>query len=765
MKYTASAHARQPPSYRSLIRAACALLVAATLLAESVQVTPAKSAARDSSRNFRITTLSAQPHLISGGDVLVRIDVPERAKLADVRVVLDGRDVANDFVRDDAAHSLTGLITGLEVGSNSLAALSGDSRDGSAAARMTLTNYPITGPVISGPHQAPFICTTGQFKLYSGMSGIVPPDDTTFGSSTDSDCSATTKITYIYMPTDGTAFKPLPNTASLPADVAKTTTLAGATVNFIVRVETSTIDRGIYQSTILHDPTNDPPPSWRTPPPGWNRRLIAVEGAGCPGGWYHQGTVGASIILAGVAEFSLFSAARLGEGYALFGNTLQNASQSCNAVLSGEAAMMSKEHFIKTFGVPQLTVSAGASGGSYGSSQLADALPGLFDGVLIAATFPDPLGIAFSGADGHLLSHYFDKHPTALTTDQQVAVSGYKSMKAFMDAANQAGRIDPVPQRMDVEGYKSATWNPVVPESLRYDPVNSPHGARPTLFDDARNIYGVDPATGFARRPFDNVGVQYGLQALNSGVITVQQFLDLNERVGGYDNDFNYVPNRVAGDLHAIRRAYTSGLQLSSAAGLTSIPIFDITALMGEDGGYHYQWFHFAQRERLIEAAGDAKNHVMWRGNPVPFGKAWSTFMEWVTAARADTTPGTVRDKTLRHKPASAVDGCWSGPNDFIAERQTFDRSPSTKCNELFPSYASPRYIAGGPLAADIIKCQLKAVARKDYPITFRDDEWKRLTAIFPQGVCDWSKLGVEQRPVKPWSSFGPSPVNLISAD
>ena len=42
-----------------------------------------------------------------------------------------------------------------------------------------------------------------------------------------------------------------------------------------------------------------------------------------------------------------------------------------------EAAMMSKEHFIETYGEPHFTLSAGASGGSYGSFQLADALPGV----------------------------------------------------------------------------------------------------------------------------------------------------------------------------------------------------------------------------------------------------------------------------------------------------------------------------------------------------------------------------------------------------
>ena len=35
---------------------------------------------------------------------------------------------------------------------------------------------------------------------------------------------------------------------------------------------------------------------------------------------------------------------------------------------------------------------------------------------------------------------------------------------------------------------------------------------------------------GWARNPWDNVGVQYGLQALRAGRITPQEFLDLNAR-------------------------------------------------------------------------------------------------------------------------------------------------------------------------------------------------------------------------------------------
>jgi hypothetical protein len=550
---------------------------------------------------------------------------------------------------------------------------------------------------------------------------------------------------------------------SLPADVAATTTTIGQTVPFVVRVETATIDRGIYQSTVLFDPTSDPPPSWRTPPPGWNRRLIAVQGAGCTGGWYFQGVTGGSAIRPGAADASLYSLARLGEGYALYGNTLQNASQNCNSVLEGEAAMMGKEHFIKSFGVPLFTVSVGCSGGSYGSAQPADALPGLYDGVLIACTFPDPLAIATSGLDAHLLAHYFiGAAPGAFSEAQQVAVSGYKGLKAFADAANQAARTDPVPGRADSPGYKSAVWNDVVPAQLRYDPKTNPQGARPTIYDHARNIYGIDPATGFGRRTFDNVGVQYGLAALNAGAITPRQFLDLNAAIGGYDHDANFVPARTVGDAGALKRAYQSGLQLGGGGGLASIPVFDISGIYNDDGGYHYQWFHFALRARMASANGETGNHVMWRGNPVSGDTAWGAFVAWMEAIRADKAAGSPREKAIRDRPAAMVDGCWRTPADFTAEPQTFSRAANSACNALYPSFGNPRLIAGGPLAADALKCQLKPVDARDYAVALTPAEAARLRRTFPAGVCDWSKRGVGQTPVVPWASFGPAPENLV---
>jgi hypothetical protein len=168
---------------------------------------------------------------------------------------------------------------------------------------------------------------------------------------------------------------------------------------------------------------------------------------------------------------------RLGEGYALFVNSLNHPTNSCNAVVAAEAAMMGKEHFVEEFGVPSYTMSTGGSGGAYTSLQISDAYPGIFDGVTVSATFPDALSIALAGLDAHLLTHYFGTPAAATLTDaQKLAITGYQSIKAFVDAANQSQRTDPVPNRADVEGYQSARWNAVVPQDLRYDPVKNPEG-------------------------------------------------------------------------------------------------------------------------------------------------------------------------------------------------------------------------------------------------------------------------------------------------
>src|SRR5204863_8960321 len=122
--------------------------------------------------------------------------------------------------------------------------------------------------------------------------------------------------------------------------------------------------------------------------------------------------------------------------------------------------------------------------------QLAASFPGLIGGVVIATTLPGALSIAVAGLDARLLMHYFAvTNPAGLSEAQQVAVGGYHGMKAMIDAANQAQRTDPVAGRKEIEGYDSARWHPSVPAALHYHPTSNREGARPTVFDIARNVY------------------------------------------------------------------------------------------------------------------------------------------------------------------------------------------------------------------------------------------------------------------------------------
>jgi len=722
-----------------------------------------------------VSVISSLPNRVSGGSALVDIAMPANATASDALVVTaNGQDVTSAFKASATTGHLLGLVTGLTTGDNALATKVGNS----TATTMTLTNYPIAGPISSGPYVTPFICQTGTLALPDGTKLIATPNDP--------NCSAQTNVQYQYR-TTANVYKTLTDTTTIPADVKMITNAAGASVPYIVRVETMTIDRGIAQITILFDPTKDVAPTPATPPKNWNKRLVYGHGTGCMAGWYIQG---------GVWGYNPMNDTWLSRGYAVANNTLNHPTNSCNQVIAAEAAAMTKEYFIKRFGAPVFTISTGTSGGSIASVQLGDMYPGLFDGALVDASFPDVITIAQSATDAHLLSNYFaSTSPSAasFTSQQKALVSGYAAEITMVAAGNQMGRTDPVPFRTaptfpGVGNYASAVWNAVVPVSLRYDPNASPPnfaGGRPTIYDIGVNVYGkgvnsLDPSgkTTIGLRTYDNIGVQYGLSALNAGAITATQFLDINASVGGFDTDANPVPGRSVGNDGAILRANQGGLLLSASAGLASMPILDVTNIYAEDtSNYHLQWEHFAVRERLIQSNGNADNYVMWRGGPgtaptaanpaAPIAalspNAIAAFEKWMEAIVADKSADPQRTKVIRNKPAELVDGCFdkSTPPQFIAEKQTLGTS-GTQCNILWPSYRFPRMEAGGPLASNNLKCQLKPADLADYKLSFSAADLSRLRTIFPTGVCDFSKPGVNLTKVVPWASFGPSKVNLV---
>ena len=115
--------------------------------------------------SLELRTLSTRPETVSGGEVLVHITVPRGVSLERVAVAVNGRDVRAAFRPGSQAQTLVGPVDRLNVGPNRLEA----SAPGQRRADLTLVNHPMTGPVIAGPHQTPFICETEAFGLGAAL--------------------------------------------------------------------------------------------------------------------------------------------------------------------------------------------------------------------------------------------------------------------------------------------------------------------------------------------------------------------------------------------------------------------------------------------------------------------------------------------------------------------------------------------------------------------------------------------------------------------
>jgi hypothetical protein len=244
---------------RWFARIASVVLSGVAIVSAFVARTPVGAA--DTSLQLRV--LSNRPAMLSGGDALIRIDVPSGVVMRDVRITLNGADVTSALRADEPARALTGLFKGMTNGVNTLTATTAGAK--ANPARLTLVNHPSVGPVFSGPHEQPFFCQTESFKLQAGG---------TLGPAIDSNCSVATRVDYVYRSSAGGDLKPLPDPKTPPPDVAMTTTSLGQTVPYIVRIETGTINRAIYQIAMLHNPAVEPAPDFMTHPAGWNRRLM-----------------------------------------------------------------------------------------------------------------------------------------------------------------------------------------------------------------------------------------------------------------------------------------------------------------------------------------------------------------------------------------------------------------------------------------------------------------------------------------------------------
>jgi hypothetical protein len=727
------------------------LVVVVAVFACLVSVVGASASPPGRHDGLRLDVVSGPAKYVSGGAARVRVDVPRRVPVDSVRVAVNGHDVTGNLAPD--GHALEGVVRDLPEGASTLTATARHDRTS-----LRLVNHPITGPMFSGPKQPDFFCSTPEHLAGFDLTGPF----------LDANCSLPTRVDYYYRSTDG-SWKPYDSAAPRPADMSTTPT----GVDFVIRWERGTINRFIYSIAVL-----DPDLTGPAALPAWNGRLIYYFGGGVGVGHY-QGSNNQS------ESRYVYG---LSQGYAIAWSTGTKASTHYNLVLGGETAMMVKSRFVVEYGEPVYTVGLGGSGGAIQQYVYGQNHKGLLDGAIPQYSYPDMVTQTIHIGDCELLERWMDEKVLSDPTSKwrvwtnRTLLEGLASSDTVENTYQQLTPWMPAPGSTEcVEGWRGLSplaMNPKYGTAPGITPEQQA-AVEWTHWNDVVNVYGRDPETGFARSTWDNVGVQYGLEALRSGDITPEEFLDLNASVGGWKPaqdmvqegcpfitqlcpsdvdlwsqrnmttpDANGVRPRTSGSVEAMRAAYRSGLVFD---GKIDIPVIDWRHYLDAELDMHNARQSFASRQRMIDGRGNAANQVIWFTDARPargFDQtpmALAVMDQWLGNIEAHPSRG-----VAGNKPAEAVDSCFATDGSLLyrgkdAWRGVLDRGPAGPCTRQFPIHGTSRTVAGAPFDEQLYKCALQPVRRAVAHGTY--GSWKptsaqvaRLEQIFPTGVCDFRK-------------------------
>ena len=625
------------------------------------------------------------------------------------------------------------LLTGLKLGRTILQAKLASGW----AARITLVNHPLSGPIFSGPQLQPWACQAG---------------------ATDKQCDQPATFTYLYKSTNPaatglTAYDP----AHPASDVAQTTTDQGVQVPFIVRVETGYMDRDQYQIAALDQPGK--PWTAVAPQAQFDHKLLITHGASCAVDY----TTGAAPGTTGTAT----DQTALGKGFIVMSTALDNSGHNCNLALQAESLVMAKEHVIKAYGTLRYTIGTGCSGGSLAEQWIANAYPGVYQGILPTCSFPDAYSTATQFLDYHLLLAYFT-HPTKwatgvvwLPTQMNDVLGGPGDGVTNAEVSDHAQFHVAVPTD-PCNGTTTAD---------RYNPISNPGGVRCTITDAAINVFGPDPAAlwsaqeraahrGFARLPVDNVGVEYGLKALEAGQITAAQFVDLNAAAGGADIDANPTTARVdATGSPSLARAYRSGM-INETNNLNQTAIIDCRG--PNPGLFHDAYRAFAVRARLDREHGTHANQLIWEG-PLTIEadrdcelNSFIAMDGWLSRVQQDHSRRALPQKVIRDKPTHPhrrmLGRRWPQAVQHVSARPASSTSRARRAR--WPGTRSP------PTRTSASSSRSRARTSPGSRSPAR--EWTTLQQTFAKGVCDFSRPGVDQQPTIPWLTYQDSHGRVI---
>jgi hypothetical protein len=741
---------------------------------------------RNDNTPFAIRTVNNRADLVSGGDALVEVTAPPGTVNSGVlKITRNGADVTSAFA-ETGKGTVVGLVTGLANGENLIEA----TVRGGPGAQLVVTNAPRHGPVLSGStHIKPFYCATPTSRTVDG----VVTSTSGLPGEPDADCNIPSDFK-LYYRTTATATAACSSTlpdnnpanpcwkpyvaGSTPVDMANTTTDHGLTVPFVVRVERGTMNRGIYDVVVLFDPAK--PWTALAPQAQWNGKIYYSFGSstGQP-----RRQVRPQASWTGSEE-------QLKRGFMFVTNSMTDSARNSNRVMMSETVMMMKEHVADSYGRIRYTLGTGCSGGSINSNMNLSISPGLLDGVITTCTYPDSETTTLEVGDCTLLVEAYQKpammalwNAMGLTqadiNRRKAAINGHVDQTgchAWFNLFGSNGKAGVYKQRVVADQVTGAIFqqtnernNCELPNSAVYnpaDPVNTAHLPRCNAWSWAENIWGRAGTGPAANDTRDNVGVQYGLKALKEGVIDVEEFVRLNETIGGIDRDSNPQAQRTQADRVALDIAYRSGI-VASGRNLAKGAILDLRGwddsvlpgnlppapFPGVVFGIHRNWFSFAVRDRIArDNAGDVSSQALWRFGrhgmvPLPaLGQEGFLAMDqWLSNLVTDDSARAIEEKVRAARPASLRDFCVPS-SDPAQSTRIFDMAQCDQDPFLKPSL-SPRQVAGGPRVEDVLKCELKPLDASEYPgLTFTADQWSRLQAVFPTGVCDWTRPGVGQQ-------------------
>ena len=172
---------------------------------------------------------------------------------------------------------------------------------------------------------------------------------------------------------------------------------------------------------------------WTNSDPAWNRDLEITQGEAC--GDHHGEAAGDEPpALIPDSPPPVTDSEALSDGFMVMSTALNNSYHDCDLVLQAESLVIAKEHIVDEYGPIDFTVGNGCSGGSLSQNQVANAYPGIYQGLITSCTFPDAFSTNMDVVDCDLFLRYWGSPGVAnsglhWTAAQEAAAAGKQSTK------------------------------------------------------------------------------------------------------------------------------------------------------------------------------------------------------------------------------------------------------------------------------------------------------------------------------------------------